>query len=113
MPERRTVPRKKFNLYLRAMDDDTGQQLGHLIEISTTGLQLETIGKLPLEKDYYLRLELTPELADRPYIVFIARSKWSRIDEIQPDLYHTGFSLSEILPEDKPIFLNLVKKSGG
>jgi hypothetical protein len=111
MPERRTVPRKKFNLYLRVMNDDTGTQMGHVIEVSATGLQLETTAPLPLEQDYYLRLELTPELADRPYIVFIARSKWCRVDDIQPNLYHVGFAVAEILPEDKPIFVNLVKKS--
>lgn len=112
MPERRTVPRKKFNLYLRVMNDDTGEQMGHLIEVSPAGLQLETSAPLPLERDYYLRLELTAELADRPYIVFIARSKWRKPDHIQPNLFHVGFALAEILPEDKPIFINLVKKSG-
>jgi hypothetical protein len=113
MPERRTVPRKKFKLYLRVMNDDTGEQMGHVIEVSATGLQLETSAPLPLEKDYYLRLELTSELADRPYIVFIARSKWCRADAIQPNLCHIGFAVAEILPEDKPVFVNLVKKSGG
>jgi hypothetical protein len=111
MAERRTVPRKKFTLYLRVMDDDTGVQIGHMIEVSVTGLQLETTAQLPLEKDYYLRLELTPELADRPYIVFIARSKWCKTDDIQPNLYHIGFAVVEILPEDKPVFVNLVKKA--
>jgi hypothetical protein len=93
------------------MNDDTGAQMGHVIEVSATGLQLETTAPLPLEQDYYLRLELTPELADRPYIVFIARSKWCRVDEIQPNIYHVGFAVVEILPEDRPVFVNLVKKS--
>ena len=112
MPERRTVPRKKFALYLRVMNDDTQEQLGHMVEVSSTGLQLETTAPLPLEWDYYLRLELTPELADRPFIVFIARSKWCKTDRIQPNLYRVGFSISEILPEDKQIFVNLVRKYG-
>ena len=112
MPERRTVPRKKFTLYLRVMNDDTGEQIGHMVEVSSTGLQLETTAQLPLERDYYLRLELTAELADRPYIVFIARSKWSRTDDIQPNLYRIGFAIVEILPEDKQIFVNLVQKHG-
>ena len=111
MTERRTVPRKKFNLYLRAMNDDSGEPMGHVIEVSATGLQLESTVKLPTETDYYLRLDLTPELADRPYIVFIARSKWCKVDDIQPNLYHVGFAVAEILPEDKPIFINLIKKS--
>lgn len=112
MPERRTVPRKKFRLYLQVMNDDTNEQLGHMIEVSSTGLQLESSSKLPLETDYYLRLELTPELADRPYIVFIARSKWCRTDEIQPNLYRIGFAVVEILPDDRQIFVNLVQKYG-
>ncbi len=112
MPERRTVPRRKFVLYLRVMDDDTQLQLGHMVEVSSTGLQLETTAPMTLERDCYLRLELTPELADRPFIVFIARSRWCRIDDIQPNLYRVGFAIVEILPDDKQIFENIVKKYG-
>jgi len=112
MAERRTVPRKKFHLYMRVMNDDTQEQMGHMVEVSATGLQLETIAPLPLEKDYYLRLELTSELADRPFIVFVARTKWYKIDEIQPNLYRVGFAVIEILPEDKEVFLNILKKYG-
>jgi len=112
MAERRTLPRKKFDLYMRVMDDDTGEQLGHMVEVSATGLQLETTSPMPLKKDYYLRLELTPELADRPFIVFVASSKWCKIDEIQPNLYRVGFAVVEILPEDKQIFVNIVQKYG-
>ncbi len=112
MPERRTVPRKKFVLYLRVMDDDSQEQLGHMVEVSAVGLQLETSAPILIERDYYLRLELTAELADRPYIVFVARSKWCKTDDIQPNLYRVGFAIREILPEDKEIFLNLVQKYG-
>ena len=112
MPERRTVPRKKFKLYMRVMNDDTQKQMGHMIEVSATGLQLETSAPLPLKKDYFLRLELTAELADRPYIVFVATSKWCKPDDIQPNLYRVGFAIAEILPEDKQIFINLVRKYG-
>ena len=88
MPERRTAPRKNFEYYMSVIDDDTQKLLGHLVQISQDGLQLETIAPLPLNKDYYLRLELTPELADRPYMVFISRSRWFNMDDILPNLYH-------------------------
>ena len=42
MPERRTIPRKKFDYYLRVIDDDTQKILGHMVEVGATGLQLET-----------------------------------------------------------------------
>ena len=112
MAERRTVPRKKFNMYMRVLDDDTGEILGHMIEVGTIGFRLETVGPLPVKKDYYLRLELTPDLGNVPYIVFIAQTRWCKMDEIQPNLYQVGFELKEIMPEDKEIFLRVYEKYG-
>jgi hypothetical protein len=112
MPERRTTPRKKFSFYMRVIDDDTQEILGHMVEVGAIGLQLETTVPLPLQKDYYLRLEVTPDLADRPFIVFIARSKWCKIDEIEPNLYRVGFEIAEIMPDDREIFLRILAKYG-
>ena len=112
MAERRTTPRKKFDYYLRVVDDDTQKILGHMVEVGATGLQLETTAPLPVNKDYYLRVELTPELADRPVIIFIARTKWCKMDEIELNLYRVGFGIAEIMPDDKQIFLNVLKKYG-
>lgn len=111
MPEKRTTPRKKFNLYMRVLNDDTGEILGHMVEVSTTGLRLETVGSQPLEKDYYLRIELTPDLgAAMPFLVFIARTKWCKMDVIQPNLFQVGFEIVEMVPEDVEIFLRIIQK---
>lgn len=112
MPERRTTPRRNVSFYMRVLNDDTGEILGHMVEVSSIGLRLETVGQLPLNRDFYMRLELTPDLGDVPYIVFLARSKWCKIDDIQPNLYRVGFELIEILPEDKDIFLRVLRKYG-
>jgi hypothetical protein len=112
MPERRTTPRKKFDYYMRVVDDDTQKMLGHMVQVSAIGLQLETTTQLPLQKDFYLRLELTAELADRPYIVFLAQSKWCKIDDIHPNLYHVGFAIVEIMPDDQQIILSIIDKYG-
>jgi hypothetical protein len=97
---------------MRVLNDDTHEILGHMVEVGEIGLQLETTVPLPLQKDYYLRLELTPELADRPYIIFIARTKWCKMDDIEPNLYHVGFEIAEIMPDDKQIFLRVLAKYG-
>jgi hypothetical protein len=112
MPERRTTPRKKFSFYMRVLDDDTREILGHMVEVGAIGLQLETTVPLPIKKDYYLRLELTPELADRPVIIFIARTKWCKIDAIEPNLYRVGFEIIEIMPDDREIFIRILTKFG-
>ena len=112
MPERRTTPRKKFSFYMRVLDDDTQETHGHMVEVGAIGLQLETIVPLPLQKDYYLRLELTPDISDRPFIIFIARTKWCKMDDIEPNLYRVGFEIAEIMPDDKEVFLRLLAKYG-
>ncbi|HNN13452.1 MAG TPA: hypothetical protein PKL78_07835 [Anaerolineales bacterium] len=83
-----------------------------MVEVGAIGLRLETVGPLPLNKDFYMRLELTPDLGAVPYIVFLARSKWCKIDHIQPNLFHVGFELIEILPDDMEIFLRILQKFG-
>lgn len=112
MAEKRTVPRKKFSMYMRVLNDDTAEIVGHMIEIGAIGFRLETVEPLPLEKDYYLRLELTPDVGDVPYIVFIAQTRWIKPDTLQPNLYQVGFELKEIMPEDKEIFLRILEKYG-
>lgn len=110
MPEKRTVPRKKFNMYMRVLNDDTGEILGHMVEISPTGLRLETVGPLQLNQDFYLRIELTPDLGPMPFIIFIARTKWCKMDAIQPNLFQVGFEIVEIVQEDKEAFLRIMQK---
>jgi hypothetical protein len=95
---------------MRVLNDDTQEILGHMVEISKVGFRLETTVALPLEKDYYLRLELTPDLGDVPYIVFIARSKWCKSDDVQPNLYRVGFELVEVLPEDRQVLQRIMDK---
>ncbi len=112
MPERRTVSRKKFSYYMRVMDDDTAQTLGHMVDISEHGLQLETPQPLPPNKDFYVRIELTPDLANQLYLVFLARTKWCRMDDIQPNLYRCGFAIVEIMPEDREIVARIIEKYG-
>jgi len=110
MPEKRTTPRNKINMYMRVLDDDTGEILGHMVEVSLIGLRLETVGSLPVEKDYYLRIELTPDLGSMPFLVFIARTKWCKMDAIQPNLFQVGFHITEIMPEDKEVFQSIIRK---
>jgi hypothetical protein len=110
MPEKRTTPRKKVDMYLRVLDDDTQEILGHMVEVSLIGFRLETVASLPLEKDYYLRIELTPDLGALPYIVFIARSRWCKMDAVLPNLFQVGFALVEIMPEDKEVFQRIIQK---
>jgi hypothetical protein len=34
------------------------------------------------------------------------------MDEIEPNLYHAGFEIMEIMPDDREIFLRILAKFG-
>ncbi len=97
---------------MRVLNDDTQEILGHMVEVSMEGLRLETTHELQINKDYYLRLELTPDIGSIPYIVIAASSKWCKMDIILPNLFHVGFQIIEILPEDKDVFALVLQKYG-
>jgi len=111
-PERRSVFRKRVILYMRVVNDDTGEILGHMTDISTIGFRLDTVIALPLNKDYYIRFELTPDIANIPYIVFIAQTRWCAIDNVLPNHYHVGFRLKEIMPDDLKVFIRIFEEFG-
>lgn len=112
MPERRTTPRRSFSYYVRVLDDDTQKTIGHLTELSATGIQLETSIPLPLEKDYFLRMELTSDIANQAYLIFSARTKWCRSDKITPNMYFCGFEITDMMPEDRETFKTILDKFG-
>jgi len=99
MPERRRKDRKDFSYYMRLTDVDTGDLVGHLVDISTAGFKLDSQKALPIEKVYRFHLDLTSEVATKPFMVFKARSKWCQIDPLDPFVYNVGFELVEIAGE--------------
>jgi hypothetical protein len=112
MDERRRLDRKDFSYYMRLIDNDTQELVGHLTDISTGGFKLDSQNPIPLEKDYRLRMDLTNEVANKPSMVFVARSKWCEIDPLDPFLYNVGFQLVNITSGDAEIFQRMMEKYG-
>jgi hypothetical protein len=112
MAERRNKDRKDFSYYMRLTDVDTGELIGHLVDISTGGFKLDSQKILPLEKIYRFHLDLTSEVATKPFMVFKARSKWCQTDPFDPFVFNVGFELVEITPSDLDIFKRIVEKYG-
>jgi hypothetical protein len=112
MAERRNKDRKDFSYYMRLTDVDTGELVGHLVDISTGGFKLDSQKTLPLEKVYRFHLDLTSEVATKPFMVFKARSKWCQTDPFDPFVFNVGFELVEITPGDLDIFKRIVEKYG-
>ena len=105
--ERRKAQRQRFSFYMKVQNDETDSTVGHMVDISERGMRMETSAPLPLEKELHLRMELTPDVSDRLFIYFRARTKWIRTDEIMPNMYHVGMQIVDISPHDYEIYQRL------
>jgi hypothetical protein len=110
--EKRKDERRKFGYYMRVTDDDTHETVGYLSDVSPHGFKLETQRALKTKKEYTLRLEMTYEIANQPYIVLVARALWSQPDPITPNEYIEGFKIVSVSPNDEAIFQRIVEKYG-
>jgi len=112
MSERRNIERREFSYYMRLVDNDTQKLVGHLVDISSGGLKIDSQAPIPTNKDFHLRMDLTSEIADKPTMVFIARSKWCEVDPLDPFIYNVGFQLVNISPGDLNIINRMMEKYG-
>ena len=112
MSERRNVERKEFSYYMRLIDNDTQELVGHLMDISSGGFKLDSQKPIPVNKDFRLRMDLTSEVANKPSMIFVARSKWCKIDPLDPFVYNVGFQLINISPSDFNIINRMIEKYG-
>jgi hypothetical protein len=112
MNERRKRDRKDFTYYVQLFDHDTQKLVGHLADINSGGFKLDSQNPMPINKDFRFRLDLTSEVAYKPYMVFVARSRWCKVDPLDPFCYNIGFQLVNISPEDAAIFNRMADKFG-
>ncbi len=108
--ERRKLKRRSLTYYMLVLDANSREMLGHLVDITPIGLMMDSQKPLPLENDYLLRLDTMPDVADKDYIKFTARSKWCLPDVVEPYLYDIGFSIIDISSHDAKIIRQISDK---
>ena len=112
MPEQRKLDRRDFSHYLRLMNENTGELVGHLADISTGGFKLESKNPINANLDFLLRMDNISDVADKDHLVFSARSRWCQPDPVDLAVYNVGFQLIDIAPEDLEIFIRIFEKYG-
>ncbi|HXF85650.1 MAG TPA: PilZ domain-containing protein [Anaerolineales bacterium] len=112
MAEKRKTSRREFGYYMQVTDDETKKLVGYLSDISPNGFRLDTLQEIAPGQDFRLHIELTPEVADKNFMVFIARSKWCRRDHVDPTTFNVGFEIVNIAPSDAVIFQRMYERYG-
>ncbi len=104
--------RRTCSLYLRLLNHRTGEIVGDLADLSVEGFKVESSKRLPPNTVFTFRMDMPPEICDKPYIVFTARSRWNRTDRLDARLYDTGFEIVAMDPEDCRLFERVFERYG-
>lgn len=89
---------------MRLMNEQTGELVGHMVDISRAGFRLESLRPIPINTEFPIRLEVPPDVAGQRVMVFRARSRWSLPDRVDPTLYNAGFQIVDMAPEDQAVY---------
>ena len=93
--EARLIKRRHLFFHLRVFNRLTGEQLGHVVDISSDGLMLVSETVIPTDVDFQLLMKLPDEGNHTKCHEFEARSVWSSNDA-DPHIYDTGFRVIEV-----------------
>lgn len=111
MQNRRKTKRRYLLYFVRVINADTRQQIGNLVDITPQGAMIVGQEPIPEGQSIRLRLELTSEVADKPFLEFPTRSKWCHPD-FEPSLHITGFEILELTLEDTRIIQKIIETFG-
>lgn len=93
MNDKRRFARKRILYYLKINDAVTGENLGHLCDISSEGLMMISSRPVDVGMRHSLQIELPEEIGSKQSIALDAQSVWCKTDA-NPSLYCVGFHFS-------------------
>lgn len=111
MEEKRKTKRRYLLYYMRIYDVATRQQIGNLVDITPRGIMIVSDHPFPKGQITRLRMELTAEVSEKPYMEFSVRSRWCEPD-INPSMYNSGFEILELPPDDIEIINRIIDEFG-
>ena len=111
MQDKRKLKRRYLLYYMRIYDSVSRQQIGNLVDITTKGIMIVGDHPLPEGQIAHLRMELTYEVAEKPYMEILATSKWCEPD-VTPDRFNIGFEIQNLASEDAEIIQRINEEFG-
>jgi hypothetical protein len=111
MKERRKIKRRYLMYYVRVYDATSRQQIGNLVDITALGAMVLSDTPIPVKQSLRLRVELTEDVAEKPFMEANMRVTWCHPD-IDPALYNIGFQIEKIAAADKKIIQRIVEIYG-
>lgn len=94
MQERRKYPRKNVNQPIKVIDQDRGELIGHLVDISLEGFMVITPNPIAINRVFQVCLELPQELGISPLALGV-ECLWRELSGDR-QTYWAGFQIIDI-----------------
>lgn len=108
--EHRQLKRWHLIYYLRVFDNQTGEVIGNLVDVTTEGLMLVSDKEITGDKDYVLKMEYPArENRAKGEVILNAHKLWSKVD-INSIFYDTGFRLINPSPQAIAVIRDLIEE---
>jgi len=111
MADKRIRKRRHLSCLLRVFDRNTGDAVGHLVDITTEGIRLLTDNPLKTGADYELNLDLSSIMNFEQRVVFDAHCIWQE-QEFSSGSYNYGFKILKISKKGREIIEQLIEQFG-
>jgi hypothetical protein len=111
MTKSRVLKRRHLIYYLEVHDLESGNLLGHLVDITTRGIKLISKEKIPLNRTYILKLKLPEGYFKEHEIHFEGKTLWSSND-VNPDFFDTGLEVKNFSLGERKILRKLIEQLG-
>ena len=111
MEDRRKSNRRFMLYYMPLYDAESMRQAGNLVDITPQGVMIVSEHPMVEGQTVRMRLELTGDVANKPFMEFKARCKWCRQD-ISPNLHSIGFEILDLAPGDAEIIQRIIETYG-
>ena len=109
--ENRKLTRWRLIYHLRVFDSDTNALLGHIADVSDSGVMIVNEQPIEMGKDFNLWLEIPREDGGREKMAVQARSIWTAPDA-NPKFQKTGFYLKDTSEEMIAVIRLMVEEFG-
>lgn len=109
--ELRQLKRRHIIYYLEVFDQESGQLLGHLVDLTVKGMKLVSKEEIPQGKTFTLRMVMPEEYCPEREVRFEATSTWCGRD-VNPDFYAIGFATADLSDSNRRLFMILINQAG-
>jgi c-di-GMP-binding flagellar brake protein YcgR len=105
----RKLKRVQLVMVLPVLDRTSGDELGHLMDITTEGMGIRSRDEYTPGEVLEMRIALPDEILDFEIIEVEGRCMWVRSDD-NPDLFRVGFQFENIMPDVEAVIDELIRR---